>query len=118
MSSFSALRYTSGPLHSGHTSMSSSLLSTPDPLQHEIAQPPIYPRIHGKDPMHFPGERLAFYRILFGHHDRVRLRICDVGRAKRMMVREGMRDEIQTEVLQVAKETAGVADACDRVQAA
>src|SRR5882672_5192784 len=96
MSSPSAFRYTRGALHSGHTSMSSSLLSTFDPLQHEIAESGIYPRIYRKHPVRFCAERLAFYRILFGHDDRIGVRVLNVGGAIWVMIGERMSDEIET----------------------
>src|SRR5688572_4398802 len=99
--------------------MSSSRLSNARPFQfldHELAEAFIDTRLDREHPVRFGGERLAFYRILFGHQDRLRVLVRDVGGPEAVMVGEGMSDEIEAEILQVPEEALRVADAGDRME--
>src|SRR5262245_24069901 len=94
--------------------MSSSLLSTYLPsyfAEHHLAEAGFDGGIHRQHPECFASERLAFYRILFSHHDGIRVRVCDIGWAIAVMIGERVSDEIEAEALQMAEEAAGIADA-------
>jgi len=62
----------------------------------------------------------AFYRILFGHHDRIGVRERDVrereiARRKPVMIREWMRLKLNTQRLEMSEKAARVSYACHRM---
>src|SRR6266850_5143058 len=67
--------------------------------------------VHRQYPLVFPREALAFYRILLGHEDLVRVLEVEIGGRERMMIREDMRGETQPQPLQMLEESQRIADA-------
>src|SRR3989338_2083963 len=106
ISSFSALRYTSGDLHNGQTRISSSFASMGGYLsQYVFDQGRVDLGIHMQRPISLIGERGAFYRIFFGEEYCVATRKGQVVCGVRMMVGESVRCEGDAQCLQVPEIT-------------
>src|SRR5262245_8742426 len=69
----------------------------------QVAESGVRNGVHGQLPVRFVCEAAAFYSILFGHHDRVRVPESNVARGERMMVGKSVRREVESHALQVAE---------------
>src|SRR5438270_1477393 len=107
----------SGPLVTGQTSISSSLLSM-DSLKNEIDEGGIEPCAHRKEPEAFVGECRAFYRVLFGHQNCTRAGEVQVIRRKEMVIGERMALRIDAELAQRRKKALGMRNRRHRVHIA
>ena len=113
-SSCAALSYFSGPLHKGHTRISSSADST-TPLHDLVSQRLIQLRRHGNNP-YFPDifrafKNPAFYCIFLRNQDDVGLFLVKRAVFIVKMVWQGHFFECQPRRLEVGKETFRVTDA-------
>src|SRR4026209_1792807 len=92
----SSLRTTSLPLHRGQTRISSSFGSTPliefscDP----VAERGIEPCAHRQHPPVRPRSAAQFYRVLLGEHHRQLVAELEVARLEGVVVRKGMRQQL------------------------
>ena len=76
----------------------------------EIREPRIGYRIHRHRPARLRSEALAFYRILFRHHDRFRPGVCEVGSGKGVMIGKGMGREVEPHSLQLPEKAPWITD--------
>jgi hypothetical protein len=73
--------------------------------------------VHAYGPVPVIGDRAAFYCILLGHQHRELVRKTDVGRRRLSMIRQRMRRNLDTELLQSCEELLRVTDTGDSVHA-
>src|SRR5262245_17553204 len=95
--------------------MSSSLASM-NASGHEIDEVLVYARLDAEREEIVTREPAAFYCILLGHQHRVALVVLELAGGVRVMVRERVRDEGETERFEGREEPLRVADSGDRVQ--
>src|SRR6185503_12715455 len=108
-SSSAGWRCSSGPLQIGQTRISSSFGST-QLLQQPALKRGIERRAHREYPVVRLGKALAFYRVLFSHHERRGIAELKVAGDERMVIRERMRHRLHAEARQVEEETLRIAD--------
>src|SRR6266853_147759 len=89
MNSACALRWTSGPLQTGQTRISSSRASM-NSFQYEFRQGGIEFGLDAHRNQVAPAEVAAFYRILFGHQHEITIGKVEVCSPKRMVIRKRM----------------------------
>src|SRR5207248_5992933 len=107
----------SGPLVTGQTSISSSLVSM-ESFENEFDKRGLDSRAHRQAPESLVGECDAFYRVLFRHQDRA----CGgerkiVARIK-VVIGKRMALRFDAEFSKQRKKALGMRDASDRVDAA
>src|SRR5207248_10653213 len=107
----------SGPLVTGQTSISSSLVSM-ESFKNEFDKRGLDSRAHRQAPEPLVGECDAFYRVLFRHHDRTRVRERDIVARIQMVVGKGVALRFDAEFLNQRKEALRMCDARDRVHTA
>src|SRR5436305_10869478 len=104
----------SGPLVTGQTSISSSLLSM-DFLEDEFDEGRIESRAHRQIPESVVGECDAFYRVLLGHQNRACAAEGDVLAREEMVIGERVTLRIDAKLAYQRKEAVGMRDAGHRV---
>src|SRR5579862_4807210 len=108
-SSCASLRHASGPLHSGHTRISSSLgsIGAPESLGNprgkEFFEIGRKDRVDAKKPHPRIGECRAFYGILFSHDDDLRPGDLEVLPLERMVVGKSERLRAHAEAREVVE---------------
>src|SRR5215831_20059560 len=86
-------------------------------LQNELRQSRVDLGLDSQGDQVATTEAPAFYRILFGHQDKVAVREHKIRLAERVVIGEGMRGDSEPHLRQLSEEAIGVADSGGRVKA-
>src|SRR5688572_1147827 len=119
MSSGVSLRYTSRPLHSGQTRISSSFGSTPviEFLGEPRGERGIGLRAYRQHPPVGPRNAAQFYRVLLGEQHRRVVAEVQIAGDEAVMIREWMRYDLESRVAQMEKKPLRIADSGGRMHA-
>src|SRR5918996_2638007 len=117
MSSGASLRYTSRPLHSGQTRISSSFGSTPviELLGEPRAERGIRLGAHRQHPPVGPRSAAQFYRVLLREQHRRIVAEVEVRGRETVMIGERVRHDLKTGFAEVAEKTLRIADSGSRM---